>query len=433
MSNFSPESIRRRQWMLAGGLAALALGGVLMYFWAASPVPPPPMEERVRKTLATPGQLDERTVWRAQAEADLNSLVAGQKNTASIAARLEQENKDLRGKLSALEHVGLTAPPPAAVPSYAKETETGGPRNLPPAPGLKPSATSRAQAMSTPLDKAGFVNRGTPPDAPGVSAAPAGGQVTSSRGIVTLHWDAPATTSAGGQAGQQDAASGKGGGKEGATKSYLPAGSFAQADLLIGLDAPTGGQSQRNPQPVLLRLTDNAFLPSRVRAAVKDCFVVGAAYGDQSSERAYIRTESLSCIGRDGRAFDAKLSATVAGEDGKVGLRGKLVQKQGAILQQALLASVASGIGQAFRSSSTTQSVSALGSTATVQPGEEFKAGFGSGISNAADRLANYYISLAEKLHPVVEVDAGRRVTVMFTSGLHMDLPGGANNQEDDE
>ena len=52
------------------------------------------------------------------------------------------------------------------------------------------------------------------------------------------------------------------------TRRYIPSGTFARALLLGGLDAPTGGQAQRNPQPVLLRLMDNAVLPNQFRSKV---------------------------------------------------------------------------------------------------------------------------------------------------------------------
>ncbi len=105
----------------------------------------------------------------------------------------------------------------------------------------------------------------------------------------------------------------------------------------------------------------------------------------------------------------------VAGEDGKAGLRGRLVSKQGQLLANALLAGVASGIGHALQQSSTTISVSPLGSTGTLEPGKQFQAGMGSGVGKALDRLAQYYISLAEKVFPVIEVDAGRMVDVVVT------------------
>ena len=151
-------------------------------------------------------------------------------------------------------------------------------------------------------------------------------------------------------------------------------------------------------------------------------FIVGAGYGDVSSERAYIRTESLSCVTRDGTAIDVPVKGYVAGEDGKAGMRGRLVSKQGQILANALLAGVASGIGHAFTQSSTTLSVSPLGTTSTVDPGKQLEAGLGTGVGKALDRLAQYYISLAEKVFPVIEVDAGRSVDVVLTQGVA--LPG---------
>ena len=81
--------------------------------------------------------------------------------------------------------------------------------------------------------------------------------------------------------------------------------SFTKGQLLGGLDAPTGGQAQSNPHPVLIRLSDNAVLPNRFRGEYRECFVIAAGYGDISSERAYLRTENLSCVRADGATLDA--------------------------------------------------------------------------------------------------------------------------------
>ena len=204
--------------------------------------------------------------------------------------------------------------------------------------------------------------------------------------------------------------------------TYLPSGSFVRAVLLAGLNAPTGGQAQSNPHPVLLRLVDHAQLPNQFRLKAKDCLIVGSGYGDLSSERAYIRTESLSCVSPRGESLDLPIKGYVAGEDGKAGVMGRLITKQGQVLANALIAGIGSGLGQAFQQSATTTSTSPLGSTSTVKPGEEFKAGISSGVGKAMDRLAQYYISLAEKLYPVVEVDAGRLVDVVITKGAMLPM-----------
>jgi conjugal transfer pilus assembly protein TraB len=204
-------------------------------------------------------------------------------------------------------------------------------------------------------------------------------------------------------------------------RSYVPSGSFFRAALLGGLDAPTGGQAQSNPHPVLMRVQDNAFLPNRYRFRIRECFALGASYGDISAERAYIRLESLSCVRHDGRAIDAPVKGYVVGEDGKAGMRGRLVSKQGQVLANALLAGIGAGIGQAFQQSATTVSTNPLGSVGTVEPGKQLQAGLGTGVGKALDRLSQYYITLAEKMFPIIEIDAGRTVEVVFTKGFSLD------------
>jgi len=212
--------------------------------------------------------------------------------------------------------------------------------------------------------------------------------------------------------------------------TFLPV-SFTRGTLLGGLDAPTGGQSQSNPHPVLIRLSDNSVLPNRFRGEYRDCFVIAAGYGDISSERAYLRTENLSCVRPDGATLEVKIQGTVYGEDGKVGMRGRLVTKQGQMLANALLAGVVSGIGQGLATSSTTYSTSALGTIASSGGGgngaDAYRSGLGTGVGKALDRLAQYYIKLAENTFPVIEVDAGREIDVVITKGVRIDVPMSAN------
>ncbi|MBE0623521.1 MAG: TraB/VirB10 family protein, partial [Burkholderiales bacterium] len=279
-------------------------------------------------------------------------------------------------------------------------------------PGANQADSGRERLPPPAPARSGSIATLAPPVAPAIAGGPGAAtgilSVSISDGTLSKAGKAPADASKTANAPVRDA------------DRYIPSGAFTRAILLGGLDAPTGGQSQRNPQPVLLRLVDHAVLPNRFRSRIKECFVIGAGYGDVSSERAYIRTESLSCVSRDGTAIDVPIKGYVAGEDGKAGMRGRLVSKQGQLLANALLAGVASGIGQAFQQSSTTLSVSPLGTTGSVDAGKQFEAGFGTGVGRALDRLAQYYISLAEKVFPVIEVDAGRTVDVVVTQGVSL-------------
>ena len=93
------------------------------------------------------------------------------------------------------------------------------------------------------------------------------------------------------------------------------------------------------------------------------------------------------------------------------------------VAANALLAGVVSGIGQGFSQANTTYSTSPLGSVATASGGDAYRAGIGSGVGKALDRLAQYYIKLAENTFPVIEVDAGRQIDVVITKGVRIDVP----------
>jgi conjugal transfer pilus assembly protein TraB len=119
---------------------------------------------------------------------------------------------------------------------------------------------------------------------------------------------------------------------------------------------------------------------------------------------------------------DTEIRGHINGEDGKAGVRGKLVTKQGAILANALFTGTLSALGSAIQSSAQTTNTTALGTTVTqTQPGQELKAGLGAGVNKAFDRLSQYYINLAEKTFPVIEIDSMRVVDLIITQGFFIE------------
>ena len=108
---------------------------------------------------------------------------------------------------------------------------------------------------------------------------------------------------------------------------FMPAGSILSGTLITGLDAPTSNQSKQDPFPALLRIKHEAILPNRYRMDIKECFLIASGYGDLSSERAYMRAERISCIKKDGGVIETSMDAYSVGEDGKAGIRGRLVSK----------------------------------------------------------------------------------------------------------
>jgi len=207
----------------------------------------------------------------------------------------------------------------------------------------------------------------------------------------------------------------------------IPAGSILRGILLSGMDAPTGRQSRRDPYPALARIKHDAILPNRFRADVRECFLVLAGYGDLGSERAYLRTEAITCVRRDGGAIEVPIDAYATGEDGKVGVRGRVVSKQGKLIAQAMMASFVEGFSKMF----STVPVATLSTTAgqstpfqNVMTPQALQGAAVSGAGNALDRLANFFMDMAEEMFPVIEIDAGRSIEFVLNRGATLRIAG---------
>lgn len=210
---------------------------------------------------------------------------------------------------------------------------------------------------------------------------------------------------------------------EQAERTYLPAGSILQGVLLNGMDAPTNGVGQNNPVPGLIRIDADAILPNRFKHDVKQCFAIVAGKGSLSSERVELRTETLSCIRRDGGVVEAAIDGYVTGEDGKVGMRGRLVSKQGAILARSLIAGTLSGFGKALQPSAVPSLNVSGGSNTqsqTLDLGTAAQGGVLGGAAQASSDLAKFYLELAKEVFPVLELDAGRRVNLILVRGTEL-------------
>lgn len=199
----------------------------------------------------------------------------------------------------------------------------------------------------------------------------------------------------------------------------LSAGSIISGTLITGMDAPTAMSFKKDPLPALLRVKHEALLPNRFKMDIRECFLVAAGHGDLSTERAQLRAESLSCIRADGTPIEVKLNAWAVGEDGKTGIRGRLVSKQGTVVARALMAGFMSGVSDAYKPQPiATINTSGVGGYVMPDPQNAAQMGASSGISNAMSRLADYYVEMAKDIYPVIEVDAGRKVEFIVQNGV---------------
>jgi conjugal transfer pilus assembly protein TraB len=400
--------VKKRQLMLIGGTVSviLLLGAGGMFFFDNGPAVRAEKPKTVN--ITAPGTVDDKDAWRAQ-EAAKAQANADKLNDLTQALKKQQEDQQkLKDELEKARKDAASAPSgnkSAAAATLNQKLPTGS--VLPPptaktgmnaaTPLNSPLGQPLAEAPKRELELIQFNNPG------------AGGKDGSAGGTKTELLGFPVNDSAKkyGQSGKENVKN---------SIEFIPAGSFVRVAMLNGADAPTGGQAQSNPLPIALHVLDTANLANKYKLDIRDCRFVAAAWGDLSSERMMGRTDTLTCI-IDGETVEMQVKGQIIGEDGKAGVRGRLVTKQGQVLANALLAGIASGIGKAFQQSATTTSTSALGATSTIQPGDVGRAAIGSGVGNAGTALEQYYLKAADKLFPVIETDGGRTVEVLITKG----------------
>ncbi len=176
--------------------------------------------------------------------------------------------------------------------------------------------------------------------------------------------------------------------------------------------------------PFVSRVKGLAIMPNSWKAAdLANCFVGGSATAVLSAERAYAIADHISCISKEGEVYEAAISAYALDVDGTLGLAGKVVNKQGAMLMQAALTGMAAGLGSALAPSAVPSYNTNVGSgqqQGWTVPSPGFLAGtaVGQGINHAATQLSQFYLNFAKETFPVVEVTAGTRVTWILKQAI---------------
>jgi conjugal transfer pilus assembly protein TraB len=204
-------------------------------------------------------------------------------------------------------------------------------------------------------------------------------------------------------------------------KMVIPSGSFVKSVLLSGVTAPTMGQGVSDPVPVLIRVTDEVIMPNLRKADLKECFVLADVKGNLATESANMRLNTLACIKNDGTAIERKVRGFITGENGMEGLPGRVVSKQGTLLGRVLVASFLEGVAEAFKASGTTYTVSTTGTLETFDTSRAAELGMFAGAGEATKKLAEFYMDLVSQMVPVIEINAGRVVELVFIAEVNLE------------
>ena len=208
---------------------------------------------------------------------------------------------------------------------------------------------------------------------------------------------------------------------------YLPPNSYASARVIVGVDASAGVASQTDPLPVVLRITGPARSVLQngkvLTTRIQGCVVNGAARGDLSSEKVYVKLARMTCDQPGGRVAVSEVKGFISFA-GKSGVRGRVVSREGNLVTQALLAGIVGGFGRGF-SANANSTFSATrtnpdGSRSKLSAGDIVGGGFGQGAADAADTVSKYLIERAEQYQPVVEMPTGIDVEIVFLDGVYV-------------
>ena len=406
-------AVRRRQLLLFSVIAAVVLVAVAAWLGMGGGKAPAPAGG-IDAGIVAPDVAEK--VWTRRSEARLGEIETNLRQIQQEARTLRADNDRLRAKLGK-----DAADARSVIDRQAAVIDELQRRMQPPAqPGNAPGGASGNDPW--------FRGQAAPPEGgERPPAAPARGRM-----IETFELDGEPRSSV------RDPRNGvRGRPRNGAelvadavakpVAAWLPAGAHAEAVVLAGVDASAGVSSQGDPRPVLLRITGPAWTAAEdgtaLQVDVDGCTVTGAAHGDLSSEKVYVRFRTMTCAGpRPGTVIETEVAGFVAGS-GKTGVRGPVVSREGALVEKAFLAGMISGVGQGVAQAFQPQAV-ATGTGATVANGtlsDIGRAGLGAGAATAGQKVADYMIRRAEQYQPVIQLQAGTKVTLVFLEGARID------------
>ena len=206
---------------------------------------------------------------------------------------------------------------------------------------------------------------------------------------------------------------------------YIPANSYAQGKLLLGVDAGVGMTAEANPRQLLLRITGDAISAGFGSEYLKTNKLIGCqmsarAIGDISSEKVYLDGVLMTCAKDKTTFMEIPVKAYITSM-AKSGIRGEVISRDGDLVLRSFLAGIASGFGSNVNSLSQPQaSISSSGFVVTDQQKAKniMQGSLGSGLSQSGDSLSNYFIKRAEQYQPVISVNEGVEVYVVFQEGF---------------
>jgi len=127
---------------------------------------------------------------------------------------------------------------------------------------------------------------------------------------------------------------------------------------------------------------------------------------------------------RDGKIIETDVEGYASdGSDGKAGLAGKVISREGSLLAKSFIAGIVSGVGSgiAQKFNPTVSVADGYTNINTLSNKQVAGQGLSEGISKSSQNLSDYLIKRAEQYQPVISVASGKQVELVFISGVYLD------------
>jgi len=406
------ETRKKQQMKLAAGCGVVLVASSFWIFGGDDAVKKIDPDSADKKTVSVSDMTNKtksEQEWMAQSENRFQSTenqLKGVDGTNARLAQLSEQVDALRAQNTSMSQDGTRV-----VSAYQAENEQlrrqVNERTAAPAP------TPGPQAMYGPGSAAMYGNPGAA--VPGIAPAPARLSEVKMVSFGSAE-TGPAAKVAKGSTVYTD------------SPNYLPANSFASAKVVVGVDASAGVNSQADPLPVVLRITGPARSVLQngklLTTKIQGCLINGAARGDLSSEKVYIKLQKMTCPQPGGRYAESEVKGFIA-FGGKTGVRGRVVSREGSLAMQAFFAGLVGGAGsalnQAFNAPVATISANGSGSlNHTPNLGNVGLRALGGGAQESGKDLGKYLIERAEQYQPVIEMPTGVDVEIVFLEGVYV-------------
>ena len=210
--------------------------------------------------------------------------------------------------------------------------------------------------------------------------------------------------------------------KEKKPRLTFGAGKICSGFLLNGTRSSTSADASSNPNLVMIQITDFGNFPKEFMEDIDEATAFGEAIADISAELVYIRVYMINITKNDGKEYTvdagkgSNLGYAICKKTGIVGSSGKVTDNSISIMRKAFMANGLSAVAEFFKNRGMVAGTTLQNGAVVTKIGakDQVEGAMASGAAKSLEKLADFYIKKAESITPVIQIEAGHEVVIVF-------------------